>query len=324
MVFCYVTAIRIVQSFNSKAKDWYVGRIKQRKILRAANNEKHFWFHCASLGEFEQARTIIEKLRSSHPEIFISLSFFSPSGYEIRKNFAQVDQVLYLPGDLPKRMGLFLEKLKPDVCIFINNEFWANTLNLLCKKNIPYLFVSSNFKPKHFGFLLKKGLFFKNAKKIFLSQSQFIDKIALKGYTNFQYNGDTRVDRVLHIHKQSLTLPIIEKFKGESELIIFGSAYKEEMNQALHIANHPQFQDFKFIIAPHEINTKQIDLAEHMFSKLATVRYSELSQESIDTNNANVLILDTVGHLSAAYKYASVCNYWWRFWKRNSQYSGTF
>ncbi len=304
IVFCYITIIRLNQSFNSKAKEWYVGRIKQNNILSSSKKQKHFWFHCASLGEFEQAREIIEKLRDTYSEVFISLSFFSPSGYEIRKNYSQVDQVLYMPGDLPKRMNLFINQLKPDVCIFIKNEFWANTLDILNNKHIPYLFVSSNFNPNHFGFRLKGGKFLKNARQIFLSESRFINEYRLKGFSNFTYNGDTRIDRVLHIAKQAISLPIIEAFKNNSKLIIIGSAYPAEVEKAKSILNHDHFKEYKMLIAPHEIKKKQIAEIEGILKDQNILKYSELTEGSI--NNSRILILDTIGHLSASYKYADI------------------
>jgi len=304
IVYCYITIIRFNQSFNSKAKEWYVGRIKQNNILSASDDQKHLWFHCASLGEFEQAREIIEKLRDAYPQVFISLSFFSPSGYEIRKNYAQVDQVLYMPGDMPKRMKHFINQLKPDVCIFIKNEFWANTLDLLNKKEIPYLFVSSNFKPNHFGFLLKKGAYFKKAQQIFLSEKNFIKDYQAKGLSNIVYNGDTRIDRVLHIANQAISLPIIREFKNDSKLIIIGSAYPVEIKHAISILQHYDFKDYKLLVAPHEIKTKHIATVEKTLQDYDTIRYSALTEGSI--KDSRVLILDTIGQLSAAYKYADI------------------
>lgn len=304
IVYCYITIIRFNQSFSSKAKEWYVGRIKQNNILGANERQKHIWFHCASLGEFEQAREIIEKLRKAYPQIFLSLSFFSPSGYEIRKNYAQVDQVLYIPGDMPKRMNLFINQLKPDVCIFIKNEFWANTLQILNKKKVPYLFVSSNFKPNHFGFLLKNGAFFEKAERIFLSERRYIKDYQKKQLRNFTYNGDTRIDRVLRIAKQAVSLPIIREFKNDSKLIILGSVYSTEIKQAKSILKHANFKDYKLIIAPHEINEKQIAAVEKILQEPTTLRYSELTEGSL--RSSRVLILDTIGHLSAAYKYADI------------------
>jgi 3-deoxy-D-manno-octulosonic-acid transferase len=338
-----VTLARIAALFHPKTRKWVEGQkrsleftvdslqftvgSKQRSALKL-RDENHssldiqhssfapptFWFHAASLGEFEQGRPVIEAVREHYPKAKLVLTFFSPSGYEIRKEYDQVDLVCYLPADTPANVNRFLDAIQPDMALFIKYEFWYNYLHELKKRQIPTLLFSAIFRPNQL-FFKGYGGFYREMLFCFhhiLVQNQASEEL-LKSVNclNVTTTGDTRLDRVAQIAAQANSYPEIEDFKGETPLLIVGSAWPDDMEVLIPFLN--QFtQPLKVIIAPHEISTEQIQKWQSQLSSQSTV-YSSLLKENnpLDTlplrrtdSDFDILFLDTIGMLSSLYRYA--------------------
>jgi len=309
-IFFYHLAIHISSRFNSKAKLWVEGRKNLFVLLKSAikSDEKIVWFHCASMGEFEQGRPVIEAFRNEFPHFKILLTFFSPSGYEVRKNYEGVDHVFYLPIDTKKNAERFINIVKPKIVIFIKYEFWYHYLNTLHKRQIPTFLVSAIFRhDQHFfrwyGTLFRKIL--RNLTRIFVQDEvsqTVLDSIGLK---NHMIGGDTRFDRVYEIAMQVEEIPLIKQFKQDRKLFIAGSTWKEDEKLLIEFINNKvsdlsvRQADLKFIIAPHEIKEENI---QWMMSQIKhkTIRFSEAKDEEI--GDAKVLIIDNMGMLSSLYQ----------------------
>jgi 3-deoxy-D-manno-octulosonic-acid transferase len=292
------------------------------------------WFHAASLGEFEQGRPVIEAVRKQYPEAKLVLTFFSPSGYEIRKDYDQVDLVCYLPADTPANVQRFLDAIRPDIALFIKYEFWHNYLHQLKKRQIPTILFSAIFRPnqvffKWYGGFYRKILFcFDHVLVQNRASEELLKSI---GYHNVTLGGDTRLDRVAQIAAQAKSYPEIEAFKGATPLLIVGSAWPDDMEVLIPFLN--QFsQHLKVIIAPHEINIEQIQKWQAQLQKTSlrftvySLQFREEEQErrkkeggrdaTFDTLNSDLdtshssflaphyLFLDTIGMLSSIYRYA--------------------
>ena len=304
----YGVLIAFASLFNEKAKKRFEG---QRKIfsflsenIDAKSNEKYVWFHAASLGEFEQGRPMMEKLRKSYPEYKILLTFFSPSGYEVRKNYEGADLVCYLPLDIPSNVKRFLNLVKPEKVIFIKYEFWPNFL-LYCKKhNIPTYVVSANFRADQIFFKwygARYASVLKAFKKIFVQDQDSKTLLESIGVKDVEIAGDTRFDRVIEIAEAKKDLPLVKSFKGENKLIIAGSSWpKDEDLLIQYLADN---DNVKMLIAPHEIHESHIADIESKLN-FASVRYSKADVESVV--NARCLIVDSFGLLSSLYQYADV------------------
>lgn len=308
-IFLYRLAIGIASFFNPKARLWVSGRkdlFSKIKVFRQENEGKLVWFHCASLGEFEQGRPVIEGLKKKQPGWKIVVTFYSPSGYEIRKNYALADAVFYLPLDTRKNAKKFIRLLQPDYAIFVKYEFWYHHLFELNRLSIPTFLISAIFRKeqiffKWYGSLHRKMLTFFNQlfvqDKLSLMNLQDIDiqKITL--------SGDTRIDRVLSIAREGKTIPNIEFFKGDSLLLICGSTWgKDEELLAKLIANE-KFSNWKFIIAPHEIEEKHLKQIEAILP-LPTIRFSKATGQNV--KNFRVLLIDNIGLLSSLYRYGDL------------------
>jgi 3-deoxy-D-manno-octulosonic-acid transferase len=302
-------AIHTASLFNPKAKKWVIGRknIFSRLDNTIPTNEKIIWFHCASLGEFEQGRPVIERMRSDFPSHKILLTFFSPSGYEVQKNYKGVNWVFYLPMDSARNARLFLEIVQPVLVVFVKYEFWYYYLKKIKYRNIPLILISALFRPdmsffKWYGKLQRKmlsrfdHLFVQNETSL-----KLIEEIGLAAICSI--SGDTRFDRVLQIASKFEPLPLIEKFIGTQKSIVAGSTWPEDevvLNEAFGILKG---NSLKLIIAPHEINDKHLTEIISLFPN--AVRYSQLN-ELESTLNADVLIIDNVGMLSKLYRYATI------------------
>ena len=313
-IFFYHLAIHIYSHFNSKAKLWVEGRKNIFTKLRSAikGDEKIAWFHCASMGEFEQGRPVIEAFRDEFPQFKILLTFFSPSGYEVRKNYRGVDHVFYLPIDTKNNAEKFIDIVNPTIAVFIKYEFWYHYLNTLHKRQIPTFLVSAIFRHnQHFfrwyGTLFRKIL--RNLTRIFVQDEvsqTVLDSIGLK---NHAISGDTRFDRVYKIAMQVEEIPLVQQFKQDRKLFIAGSTWKEDENLLIEFINNnvtdlPAGQaGLKFIIAPHEIKEENI---QRIISQVKhkTIRFSEAKEEEI--GNAKVLIIDNIGMLSRLYQYGDI------------------
>lgn len=311
LIRLYGFGITILSLFNKKAAKWKRGRLNWRYHFSTALAKpaiKTLWVHAASLGEFEQGRPVIEAYRLKHPSHRIVLTFFSPSGYEVRKNYGQVDYVCYLPLDTPGNARDFIEIVKPEIALFVKYEFWFNLLNVLQKEAIPTYLVSGRMHERQ-SFFRSWGSFFKkrlSAFEHFLVQNEGSAKLLNEiGYSNVSVTGDTRFDRVLKIVKDDLSISEIEKFKGESKLFILGSSWlsEEVLLESYLSKGHTKGQ--KYVIAQHEINPSRISELERSFKKMG-FRSSRISSFDEDSSNANVLFIDNFGVLSLAYKYADV------------------
>ena len=307
-ILFYSILIRLAAPFNIKAGQISKGRKQTFDELQAKikHDRPIVWVHCASLGEFEQGRPIIEAIRKQHPGYQILLTFFSPSGYEIRKNYDLADYICYLPADTKKNAEKLIELVRPEIVFFVKYEFWFHYIHELKKRNIPLYLVSAIFR--------ENQLFFKNSpwgkwyRKMLFSFEQFFvqDDQSVKllhgvGIKNVTKAGDTRFDRVAEIARNGKNIPLVEKLKGNSLLVVAGSTWKpDEELLVQYIHSHPET---KFIIAPHE--TKKANI-ERLISLLKTpvICYTEATEESV--MNKQVLIVDTIGILSSIYKYADL------------------
>ncbi len=324
----YYSSIIIASLFNNKAKLWLRGRKNLfTKIKEQVNpREKIAWFHCASLGEFEQGRPVIEKFQVKFPQYKILLTFFSPSGYEIRKNYKHADYIFYLPYDFKTNAKRFIELTNPQIVFFIKYEFWHNYLKILHKKNIPTYLISAIFRKNQLFFKWYGGWYRKMLKYFtyLFVQNEYSKQLLLSiGITNVSVSGDTRFDRVHTIAQQSKKLPLIELFKQEKITVIAGSTWEKDeeilikyinsTNPPLPFGKGPGLPTealakvgdglVKFIIAPHEITSENINRICKSIKK-DTLKYSKANEQNII--NARILIIDNIGMLSSLYKYGSL------------------
>jgi 3-deoxy-D-manno-octulosonic-acid transferase len=288
-----------------KLKLFSEGRKQTLKNPNLPTHEKRYWFHCASLGEFEQARPVIESLKHKDPTISIVITFFSPSGYELRKGYPLADAVFYLPLDTPANAIKIITKIKPTKVVFVKYEIWYFLLKALFTKGIPVYLISANFRSNQriFGFF-GNWLFqlLPQYKHIFLQNQVAYDLLKRKGLKNISISGDNRFDRVIDNAQQVKKNEIIEKFKAHQPLLILGSSWpKEEAILFEYLEAYPK-PAFKIIIAPHDISESHID---EILKKIKT--YQPQLYTNYDANKTeNILILNTIGHLASAYYYANM------------------
>ncbi|MBQ1205468.1 MAG: 3-deoxy-D-manno-octulosonic acid transferase, partial [Alistipes sp.] len=258
----YAGIIRLVGLRYEKARLWSEGRrdLFSRMREKIDPRERIIWLHVASLGEFEQGRPLIEALRESHPEYRILLTFFSPSGYEIRKNYAGADYIFYLPIDTRKQVRQFLDIAHPEVVIFVKYEFWLNFLTELRRRRIRTFVVSAIFRRNSVFFRFYGGLWRKALKTfevLFVQNEESKSLLAELGYPNTVVAGDTRFDRVAKIAREAKQVPMIERFKGDKQLFIAGSTWGPDEELLLPLMNDNP--ELKFVIAPHEMDEGRIE-----------------------------------------------------------------
>ncbi len=300
--------IRVASLFHSKAKKWVFGRKNILKRLRQVipPNQKIIWVHCASLGEFEQGRPVIEQLKKDYPTHAVLLTFFSPSGYEAQKNYSGADWVFYLPMDSASNARDFLEIVQPVLVIFVKYEFWYYYLKKIKYRNIPLILISALFRKdmsffKWYGGLQCKilsrfnHLFVQNEASLFM-----LEKIGLSSIASV--SGDTRFDRVIEIANTTQALPLIEKFLADSPSLIAGSTWPEDEIVIQKAFTILKTEKPKLIIAPHEINETHIAALKSLFPN--SILYSQLNISN--TPAAPILIIDNIGMLSKLYKYATI------------------
>ena len=301
----YGWGILIASFFNAKAKLWLDGRRNRGPLILPASTGKRIWVHCASLGEFEQARPVIEKIKADRPSSFIILTFFSPSGYEVRKNYNYADLVLYLPTDTAKNAADFIEQIKPDLVLFVKYEFWYHYLTTLKARSIPTVLFSAIFRPEQVFFAWYGG-FFRSIlgcfTKIFVQNKEsqrLLQSISIPSEVSF----DTRFDRVHQIAQNPRCFPSLEKFKGGNRLLIAGSTWKKDEEMFSNLLNKGNLNNFKLIIAPH--NLKENDLVSLQKSiDQKSIRFSQLTEEN--AADTNVVIVDTMGDLTSIYSYGDI------------------
>ena len=301
--------IKIAALFNSKLKQGFVGRKATLSTLK--NNikpeDKTFWFHCASLGEYEQGLPVFEALKAKCPTHKVILTFFSPSGYEVRKNTKIADVVVYLPLDTKTNAQQFLDLVHPDYILFVKYEIWPNFLHEIKKRNLNAVLISAVFRKdqsffKWYGSYTKSALF--GFSHIFTQDEN--SKILLKkiGYSNASVSGDTRFDRVSNQLKINNTVSFIESFKDDKLCMVFGSTWPEDDKLYLDFINTTKNPEVKYIIAPHNIKASYVASLKSQL-KVSTICFSELD----DTKNLKdyqVFILDTIGYLSKVQSYADI------------------
>lgn len=308
-VLLYYIAIRVASIFNSKAKLWLGGRkniFSKIELALHANTSPLIWFHCASLGEFEQGRPLIEKIKKEYPSHKIVLTFFSPSGYEIRKNYSGADYIFYLPIDTPDNAKKLVALLNPQLAFFVKYEFWFNYLNELKSRTIPTYLVSGIFREKQHFFKPYGNWFRKQLScftHFFLQDKSSELLLHSIGYTNTTIAGDTRFDRVYEISKNTTSYPFVQQFCKNTSTFIIGSSWNDDervISQAFKTLN-----TYKLIIAPHEIDEQHIQSIEEKFSVYGNcIRYTKATDATI--TNVNVLIIDNIGMLSSLYQYATI------------------
>lgn len=267
----------------------------------AENQQPLVWVHCASLGEFEQGRPIMEGLRQHHPDVKILLTFFSPSGYEIRKRYEGADFIFYLPWDSPSNARKFMDIVKPKLAVFVKYEFWHFYLAELNHRNIPVISVSSIFRPDQiffqwYGASYRQTL--KNIDHFFVQNQPSVDLLRKLGITQVTLAGDTRFDRVHAITQQGARIEVAEKFKNNERLMVIGSMWAEDLEVLAPFINEHK-QSLKFIVAPHELSESFLREIEQNLNA-RSIRYSQ-AKDSLETYS--VLIIDNIGMLSRLYRY---------------------
>jgi len=306
-IYCYGAFIFLASLFNEKARLLLKGQHNAFKLLKEKvdPNVRYVWFHAASLGEFEQGRPVIEQLKRDQPDVKILLTFFSPSGYEIRKNYAGADIVSYLPLDIPGNAWYFVNLIKPSKAIFIKYEFWPNYLKALKNADVPVYSISAIFRPEQV-FFKSYGKWYLNLlgtfTHIFVQDKVSLDLLQKYQITNASVCGDTRFDRVYDLFTQAKQLPLIEEFvRNAPEVIVAGSTWPgDEEILIRYLKLHPQV---KLILVPHEVHSAHI-LAISKLLDGRFIRYSEATPENVKSTNC--LVVDVIGVLSSIYRYAHV------------------
>ncbi len=298
----------IWKQINPKTKQFIEGRrdlLSKVKQSGIDSNSKLIWIHCSSLGEFEQGRPIIESLKKDF-SYKILLTFFSPSGYTIRKDYPYADYIFYLPLDTPKNVEQFISLVNPSLLILVKYDLWYNLLRTLQTKNIPIILISAIFNRGQFYFKWY-GQFFlpllKKIDKIFLQETDSTTFLLEKGFTNLEASGDSRIDRVFQIAQQAKSFPIIEKFSQNQATLICGSTWEKDELILESFIHNDKYKQWKIIIAPHDISEKNV-LRLVKLLKRKNIRYSKASLENIE--DTNVLIIDNIGMLSSIYQYGKV------------------
>jgi 3-deoxy-D-manno-octulosonic-acid transferase len=306
-IYLYTLLIRLAALFNPKAKKWIGGRRHQFEKLASAikPEDKTIWVHSASLGEFEQGRPVIEALKERYPGHQILLTFFSPSGYEVRKNYDKADHVFYLPADTPADVKRFLTIVKPVIVVFIKYEYWFNYIRLLHRKGIPMIVISAIFRPGQ-RFFRWWGKWQLNMLRLithfFVQNESSAQLLKSNGIGQVTVSGDTRFDRVFQIARQQKPFPLIEQFCDGNHVLVAGSTWPPDEEIIISYL-HKQPEKIKVIIAPHEVAPSRI---ESLLNKIPgkALRFSEATAENI--SSVNVLVVDSIGILSRLYRYADV------------------
>lgn len=303
-IFLYRILLMVVSPFNMKAKLFLNGRKNIFETIKNRINpaDRPVWFHFASLGEFEQGRPVLEELKKKYPYKKVIVTFFSPSGYEIRKSYVMADGIFYLPLDTRKNAAEFIRLTNPEIAIFTKYEFWHHYFKTLHDQQIPLIIISGIFRPDQ-AFFKWYGNFYRNilgfVTHFFVQNVQSMELLQGINLNNVSLSGDTRFDRVAENAQKPVSLPLIEAFCGNSPVFIAGSTWPQD--EHLLTALFPLFPDWKFIIAPHEINAAHLQ----ELAKLApqAVNYTDLKSGD---KNSQVMIINNIGILSSVYRYGKI------------------
>ena len=301
----YAILLKFAAFFNPKAKLFTSGRknIFQEIAKKVNPQDEPIWFHFASLGEFEQGRPVLETIKAKKPNQKIVVTFFSPSGYEIRKNYALAD-VFYLPLDTASNAKKFIDLVNPKQAIFTKYEFWHHYFNVLNERKIPLYLISGIFRPNQAFFKWYGGFYrnmLKNISHFFVQNTESISLLKSIGFDNISLAGDTRFDRVYENAQNPKRLELIETFCNNDKVFIAGSTWSED--EKLLVSLTEKNPDWKFIIAPHEIGQPHIQEIEDLFPK--AIKFSILSSQ-LSENLPQILLIDNIGILSSIYQYAKV------------------
>ena len=298
--------VKLAGLFSDKPAKMVKGHRDAYDLLKSKidRNARYIWFHAASLGEFEQGRPMIERIRKEYPQYKILQTFFSPSGYEVRKNYDGADIVCYLPIDTPSNVKKFIDLVNPCMVFFVKYEFWQNYLNALSKRGVPVYSVSSIFRPgqiffRWYGKSYQQVL--KTFAHLFVQNEESKQLLAEIGVKNTTVVGDTRFDRVLDICAAAKQLPLVQKFKGDALTFVAGSSWGPDEDIFIKYFNaHPEM---KLIIAPHVVNDGHLKEIESKLQR-SCVRYTKATEENVE--QADCLIIDCYGLLSSIYRYGEI------------------
>ena len=298
--------IKLAALFSDKPAKMVKGHREVFDLLKSKidRNAQYIWFHAASLGEFEQGRPLIERIRKEYPQYKILQTFFSPSGYEVRKNYDGADIVCYLPIDTPANAKKFIDLVNPCMVFFVKYEFWHNYLNTLYQKGIPTYSVSSIFRPNQIFFRWYGKNYqqvLKTFAHLFVQNEESKLLLAGIGINNTTVVGDTRFDRVLDICAAAKQLPLVQKFKGDALTFVAGSSWGPDEDIFIKYFNaHPEM---KLIIAPHVVNDGHLKEIESKLHR-SSIRYTKATEENV--GKADCLIIDCYGLLSSIYRYGEI------------------
>lgn len=311
----YSLIVSVASLFNPKAKLWIAGRSEWRARLKekiAQKNPKQpvAWFHAASLGEFEQGRPVIEAFRERYPDFFILLTFYSPSGYEVRKGYQGADYIGYLPADTARNAHDFVQIVQPEIAFFIKYEFWYHYLRELQKNEVPVLIFAAIFRPEQVFFKWWGG-FYRSMLSVFdtiLVQNTASQQL-LASVENIQkviVAGDTRFDRVVQLVEQGRELPEIETFVGGVPCLVIGSAWAQDMDVLIPVLNKLRGR-MKAIIAPHELNRQEMQAWKERLNA-PSLFYSEYKSNgfALPAGSFSYLFIDNIGMLSSLYRYGTM------------------
>lgn len=303
-IYLYLLCVKVAALFHKKARLMVNGHRNTWRLLRSMPKGEYYWFHAASLGEFEQGRPLMERLRRQHPEARILLTFFSPSGYEVRKNYDGADVVCYLPFDTPFNARRFVRMVQPKMVFLIKYEFWRNYIACLHHRGVPVYSVSSIFRPDQVFFRWygrKYARCLRRVTHFFVQNEASRMLLARLGITDVTIVGDTRFDRVIDIREAARPLPLVERFAGTYRVLVAGSSWGPCEDLIIPYFNtHP---NLKLVLAPHVVSADHLAEIERKLERPG-VRYSEATPKSVA--EADCLIIDCYGLLSSIYRYATV------------------
>lgn len=305
----YGLLLRLIAPFHPKAKLWVDGRKNLLDIIRdqITPGDNHIWFHFASLGEFEQGRSVLEQIKDKYPQEKIVITFFSPSGYQIRKNTALADYVFYLPEDTAKHAKIFIDLINPKFVVFTKYEYWYHYFNELNKRKIRLLMISAIFREDQIFFRPYGSFFINILKKVSFFFAQNTDSVHMLkwiGITNSGLAGDTRFDRVVELPKQHIHIAEVEEFSAGHKVLVAGSTWKPDQTLINKLIR--DFQNWKLVLAPHEIHENHIKDIIIEFNEV--ILFSKFnSYTDTEIHQAKVLVIDNIGMLSKLYHYADVC-----------------
>ncbi len=309
IIYLYLLGVVVTSFFSEKVRKMWRGERDAFRILKEKTdpNAHYVWFHAASLGEFEQGRPLMEEIRRQHPELKILLTFFSPSGFEVRKNYEGADIICYLPLDTIRNARRFLRLIHPEMAFFIKYEFWYNYLHILKHRNVPVYSVSSIFREGQVFFRWygrQYGQVLKCFTHFYVQNEKSRQLLASIGLTNATITGDTRFDRVLQIKERAKQLPLVDTFVGDCpNVFVAGSSWPPDEEIFINYFN--KHNDWKLIIAPHVIGEEHLKQILALLKGKKSILYTE-AEHAADLKSADVLIINCFGLLSSIYHYGTV------------------